>query len=74
MNDNPWLRLPPGPPYVLPEDKEAVEKFNAKRDPKHRHYLHIDKILPEPFVGSQNAPVLLLSNVTVHEPGWIDVV
>ncbi len=62
MNDNPWIHLPTGPPYVLLEDQEAVEKFNAKRDSNHKHYLHIDKILPEPFVGPKDAPVLLLSN------------
>jgi hypothetical protein len=62
IDENPWLRLPVGPPYVLPEDQEAIDKFNAKLDPKHKHYLHIDKFLPEPFVGSKDAPVVLLSN------------
>jgi hypothetical protein len=68
MNTNPWARLPEGPPYVLSEDVETVAKFNAKRDREHVHYLHVDKILPEPFVGAKDAPVLLLSN----NPGFSD--
>lgn len=60
MNANPWLDLPVGPQYVLPKDKEAIEEFNRTAGPD--HFLHIDKILPEPFVGSKDAPILLLSN------------
>jgi hypothetical protein len=60
MSDNPWFRLPPGPPYVLAEDEDAVRKFNARAGGAHR--IQIDKLLPEPFVGDPAAPVLLLSN------------
>jgi hypothetical protein len=60
MSDNPWFRLPPGPPYVLEEDEDAVRKFNARAGGAHR--IQIDKLLPEPFVGDPAAPVLLLSN------------
>ena len=65
MNKNPWLDLPSKPPYVLADDKEQVDEFNAqpRRDPK--HVLQSD-ILPEAFVGSKDAPVVLLSN----NPGY----
>jgi hypothetical protein len=50
--ENPWRRLPYKPPYVLPEDKERVRTFND---------LDFD-LLPEPFVGRPDAPVVLLGN------------
>jgi hypothetical protein len=60
MSDNPWVHLPDGPPFVLPDDAEIVRKFNdsAPED----HVLLINELLPEPFVGDPAAPVLLLSN------------
>jgi hypothetical protein len=62
LNGNPWRFLPPGPDYVLPDDEADVRAFNGRIDVAHKHFLHIDKILPEPFVGAKDAPVLLLSN------------
>ncbi len=62
MTENPWLHLPTEPPYVLPEDAEAVARFNRALDPTHKHFLHTDKLLPEPFIGAKDAPVVLLSN------------
>jgi hypothetical protein len=60
MSDNPWLRLPTRPPFVLPEDEQAVHDFNSGASEDHR--LQIDDFLPEPFVGDPASPVLLLSN------------
>src|SRR4051794_10696190 len=60
MSDNPWVRLPARPPYVLTKDEQAVREFNARAGEDHR--LQIDKLLPEAFVGDPAAPVLLLSN------------
>lgn len=60
MTANPWARLPSEPPYVLSEDKGMVEKFNRTAAPN--HFLHVDKLLPEPFIGARDAPVILLSN------------
>jgi hypothetical protein len=60
MNDNPWLRLPPRPPFVLPEDAQAVHEFNAGASDDYR--LKVTDFLPEPFVGDPTSPVLLLSN------------
>jgi hypothetical protein len=62
MLNNPWVDLPDKPDYVLEADRPEVEKFNKKRKPDSAHYLHIEKILPEAFIGDKNAPVLLLSN------------
>jgi hypothetical protein len=60
MNVNPWHRLPDRPPFVLPEDEAEVQRFNGRA---HEDYkLRIDDLLPEPFVGDPNAPVLLLGN------------
>jgi hypothetical protein len=60
---NPWTRLPRRPPYVLDEDAALVAAFNARAKPEHR----IDMtLLPEPFVGRHDAPVVLLN----LNPGW----
>jgi hypothetical protein len=60
MSDNPWVRLPVRPPFVLPEDEQAVHEFNAGASEDHR--LQIADFLPEPFIGDPVSPVLLLSN------------
>ena len=60
MSDNPWVRLPAVAPYVLADDEQAVRAFNAGASEGHR--LQIDQLLPEPFIGDPEAPVLLLSN------------
>jgi hypothetical protein len=60
---NPWLRLPDKPPFVLPEDKDAVLAFNAEeRFKANPNLLNVD-ILPAPFVGRPDAPVVLLGNI-----------
>jgi hypothetical protein len=60
---NPWLHLLTVAPYVLPKDKDAVEAFNSDlNDQDHIHHLHINTLLPEPFIGAKDAPVVLLSN------------
>ncbi len=67
--DNPWIRLPTEHPehaYVLPEDLKAVMDWNQQFGRTHEFFLHTDKILPEPFVGAADAPVVLLSN----NPGY----
>ncbi len=56
--DNPWARLPEAPPYVLPEDAEAIDRFNATAEPI--HLLHTE-IRPEPFIGRPNASVIILT-------------
>lgn len=55
--NNPWFGLPNGPPYVLPADMPYVEEFNKTARPQ----FAIDvRLLPEPFFGPFDAPVLVL--------------
>jgi hypothetical protein len=54
---NPWLRLPLEPPFVLPGDQPAIETFN--RSAAHDYRVETG-LMPEPFVGRPNAPILLL--------------
>jgi hypothetical protein len=62
VNDNPWHRLPKEPPHVLLEDQEKAETFNLKaKKARPHHFLHLD-LIPEPFVGRPDAPVVLLGN------------
>ena len=60
---NPWSVLPKKSPYVLAEDSDLVERFNAMAPPNHRFDT---SLLPEPFFGSLAAPVLILN----LNPGW----
>jgi hypothetical protein len=63
--DNPWLRLPKGADFVLPEDKDLVDAFNLTAE--NRLKLHLE-LLPEPFLGRADAPVVLLN----LNPGYSD--
>jgi len=56
--NNPWERLPSQSPYVLPEDAERVSAFNASASDDTALQL---ELLPEPFLGNPNAPVVLLN-------------
>jgi hypothetical protein len=63
MPPNPWARLPDEAPFLLPEDRHAIEEFNLGAKTEHK----IDTgLLPEPFVGRPDAPVVLLG----LNPGW----
>ncbi len=70
---NPWLELPGTAPFVLPADERYLDAFNAtdRRRPEHA----IDmRLLPEPWLGRHDAPVVVLaanpgldpSDATVH--------
>ena len=55
--DNPWIHLPTRAPFVLREDRGAIESFNRKT----RLETRIETVLlPIPFVGRIDAPVILL--------------
>lgn len=62
---NPWTNLPASAPFVLPNDAEAIERFNAKvaRD----YTIHLE-IVPEPFLGNPLAPLVLLN----LNPGFVE--
>lgn len=55
---NPWLSLPYVPPYVLKNDAEAIKKHNLTA--KSEHVIELN-MLPEPFLGRPDAPVILLN-------------
>ena len=62
--NNPWVKLPMTPPYVLPEDKKFLDTFSYP-DEKRPH----TEILPAPYMGwPDSAKVLLLS----LNPGFKD--
>jgi hypothetical protein len=57
---NPWCNLPNQAPYVLPEDSNyicAFNEFNGDNRPDTEINLNL---IPEPRLGSINAPVFLL--------------
>jgi len=55
---NPWIQLPDKPPYVAPEDEQAVGEFDsASKDPCRIRL----EIFPEPYLGRPDAPVVLLA-------------
>lgn len=62
MTANPWLDLPESPPYVLPSDAGAVERFNAGLKAGQEAFkIQVDSVIPEPFVGDpRTASVVVL--------------
>jgi hypothetical protein len=60
---NPWRFLLPAQPHVLAEDAPAINAFNARAATNKQYDL---SLFPEPFFGSNLAPVLLLA----LNPGW----
>jgi hypothetical protein len=66
-HSNPWPALPSEPPYVLPCDFETIRAYNAKH-PKENYRLRLN-VLPEPFIGTAAAPIVLLN----LNPGFDDL-
>ena len=58
MQRNPWLALPTKPPYVLPDDWKIIEEVNRKNTKKNLSLQ--TEMLPEPFIGSLDAPLVIL--------------
>lgn len=57
---NPWLDLPDIPPFVAPADKRYVEAWNASDGCRPEHKIDT-MLLPEPWLGLHDAPVLMLT-------------
>ncbi len=55
---NPWTYLPTTAPYVLDQDRAAIESFNANAPSMVKIRL---ELLPEPFLGNVQAPVVFLA-------------
>lgn len=62
MHGEPMDQSSRAKPFVLPEDLKSVEDINGNLRVESDFALRIEKILPEAFVASADAPVLLLSN------------
>jgi hypothetical protein len=59
---NPWINLPDGPPWLLPQDRSAVARWQATGT------VRLD-LIPEPFLGGpEGAAVVLL----MRAPGVAD--
>lgn len=56
---NPWEEVRAEPPYVLACDWEGIREYNENH-PDERYRLQLD-VLPEPFIGANTAPVVLLN-------------
>jgi hypothetical protein len=56
---NPWLDPPREEPYVLPEDRAVVDRWNASLSPTDPRRIELH-VLPEPVLGFHDAPLLLL--------------
>ena len=57
MINNPWSALPPNAPFLLPCDRPFVDSFN--RSASERTLVRTE-LLPEPFFGPYDAPIVLL--------------
>jgi hypothetical protein len=60
---NPWHDFPSSQPYLLSADKESVLKHND-RLPETHQIKH--NVLPEPYLGNPDAPIVLLN----QNPGY----
>lgn len=56
---NPWIHLPQTSPFILPEDEEIVSAFNEQY--RGTDYELHTELLPEPYAGCRDAPVVLLA-------------
>jgi hypothetical protein len=62
---NPWIRLPTNAPFVLPEDAPLIERRNRGAPEETR--IETD-LIPEPFLGNPDAPILLLNLNPGYDP------
>jgi len=61
--ENPWAQLPKEAPFLLPHDAALIEGFNLTAEDCFKVRA---EIIPEPFLGNPDAPIVLLS----HNPGF----
>jgi hypothetical protein len=73
--ENPWKKLSKENPYVLAEDKLLIDAYN--KDCSDDFRIRTD-LIPEPFIGNINAPIVLLSlnpgvgedDEKIHKQNW----
>lgn len=63
--ENPWIKLPISVPYFLPDEQQLIQYFNASVSESH---CIRPELMPEPFLGDINAPIVLLN----LNPGFDD--
>jgi hypothetical protein len=61
--NNPWLKLPKMPPFILKIDRPAIGNLNSQfKEKRKEESLIRDTIIPEPFVGNPfTASVVVLN-------------
>src|SRR5437868_14852359 len=60
MRANPWTALPSRPPYILKEDRPYVEAWNDTVGATREDLRLATNLLPDPFVGRRDAPLVVL--------------
>jgi len=60
LDQNPWLELPGAAPFVLDTDRPIIDDFNYRAKGRTPAYRVETSLLPEPWVGWVDAPILLL--------------
>ena len=72
--DNPWARLPESAPFVLPADAALVGAFNGRERQRRSDCERIQlDVLPEPYMGRPDAPIVLLKSHAGYRPNDIQM-
>ncbi len=67
---NPWPKLTDNAPFVLPGDREWVERHNQSVSEEFRYHT---ELYPEPYAGRLDAPVVVLALNPGYSPSDADV-
>ncbi len=59
-SENPWTKLLSGQEYLLEQDRSDIKAFNKKHHGNSDKEIHLE-VIPEPYLGDPNAPVVLLN-------------
>ena len=69
LSQNPWRAInPTHPPYVLADDEPHILAFNSIIGESSHEYLDLS-LLPDPWVGRLDAPVIVLNLNPGRSPG-----
>lgn len=63
--ENPWIRLPDNPPFILPCDAESINVFNNRQ--RNTPFEIILDEMPSPYIGDPESPVVFLN----LNPGYL---
>src|SRR5215469_6765309 len=62
---NPWRHLPSKSPFLLKCDSDKIDAYNSTASPEKS--LHTN-LIPIPFLGQRDAPIVLLNLNPGHSP------